>query len=70
MTLFQVVYGQPPPSLLPYEQGSAQTETIDDLLTRHDELLVEVHDRLLQAQQYARKHYDAHHCALEFGVGD
>ena len=33
---FQVVYGRPPPSLLPYEQGSAHTEAIDDLLARRD----------------------------------
>jgi len=65
-----VVYGRPPPSLLPYEQGSAHTEAIDDLLARRDAFLAEVRDHLLQAQQYARKHYDANHRALEFAVGD
>jgi hypothetical protein len=65
-----VVYGRPSPSLLPYEPGSAQTDTVDELLSRRDEFLEEVRERLLQAQQYARRHYDAHHRALEFGVGD
>jgi hypothetical protein len=67
---FQVVYGRPSPSLLPYEPGSAQTDTVDELLSRRDEFLEEVRERLLQAQQYARRHYDAHHRALEFGIGD
>lgn len=67
---FQVVYGCALPSLLPYEPGSAQTDTVDELLSRRDEFLEEVRERLLQAQQYARRHYDAHHRALAFGVGD
>jgi hypothetical protein len=29
-----------------------------------------VRSRLLQAQEYARKHYDVHHRAMEFAVGD
>lgn len=69
-TPFQVVYGRPPPSLLPYERGTAATEDLDAMLVRRDEYLAEVRDRLLQAQQYSRKHYDAHHHALEFAVGD
>ena len=56
--------------MLPYERGTAATEDLDALLVRRDEYLAEVRDRLLQAQQYARKHYDAHHHALEFAVGD
>jgi hypothetical protein len=39
-------------------------------LNHSDEFLSEVRARLLQAQQYARRHYDAHHHALEFSVGD
>jgi len=69
-TPFQVVYGRPPPSLLPYDRGTAATEDLDAMLARRDEFLAKVRDRLLQAQQYARKHYNAHHRALEFAVGD
>jgi hypothetical protein len=29
-----------------------------------------VRSRLLQEQEYARKHYDVHHRAMEFAVGD
>jgi len=67
---FQVVYGRPPPDLLPYTSGHAHTEVVDALLTSRDEFLEEVRGRLLQAQQYARRFYDAHHRALEFAVGD
>ena len=67
---FTVVYGRSPPTLLPYQQGSARTDTVDTLLANRDAFLIEVRARLLQAQEYARRHYDAHHRALEFAVRD
>jgi transposase InsO family protein len=45
-TPFQVVYGRPPPSIPPYQIGSAQTETVDTLLADRDEFLAEVQTRL------------------------
>jgi hypothetical protein len=65
-----VVYGLPPPELLPYAPGKAQTDAVDALLANRDEFLEEVRARLLQAQEYARRHYDNKHRALEFAVGD
>jgi hypothetical protein len=67
---FTVVYGRPLPVLLPYQQGSARTDAVDALLADRDAFLDEVRARLLQAQEYARKHYDVHHHAMEFAVGD
>ncbi|XP_071678170.1 uncharacterized protein [Lolium perenne] len=69
-TPFEVVYGRPPPAMLPYASGTARTETADDLLRTRDEILAEARQRLLQAQQLARKYYDAHHREAEFAVGD
>ncbi|KAK1644330.1 hypothetical protein QYE76_062135 [Lolium multiflorum] len=69
-TPFEVVYGRPPPRMLPYESGSARSETAGDLLRTRDEILAEARQRLLQAQQLARKYYDAHHRDAEFAVGD
>ncbi|KAK1627668.1 hypothetical protein QYE76_001983 [Lolium multiflorum] len=69
-TPFEVVYGRPPPAMLPYTAGTARTETADDLLRTRDEILAEARQRLLQAQQLARKYYDAHHREAEFAVGD
>lgn len=65
-----MVYGRSPPVLLPYQQGSAHTDTVDTLLANRDDFLDELRACLLQAQEYARKHYDVHHRALEFAVGD
>lgn len=61
---FEVVYSRPPPAILPYTAGSACTDTMDALLTERDTFLADVQDRLLQAQEYAKKHYNAHHRAL------
>jgi hypothetical protein len=69
-TPFEVVYGRPPPPILPYTAGSAKTEAADALLRSRDEMLAEVRQRLLQAQQLSKKYYDAAHRDVEFSVGD
>ena len=69
-TPFKVVYGRPPPPLLPYSPGTARTEAADALLQSRDEILAEVRQRLLQAQQLSKKYYDAGHRDVEFQVGD
>ncbi|KAJ1259337.1 hypothetical protein BS78_10G146300 [Paspalum vaginatum] len=69
-TPFQVVYGRPPPALVPYTPGSAATAPVDELLQERDAFLEEVRDRLLQAQAYAKRRYDGQHRDLEFQVGD
>ena len=69
-TPFEVVYGRSPPPILPYKPGTARTEAAAVLLRNRDEILAEVRQRLLQAQQLAKKTYDAHHRDVEFAVGD
>ena len=69
-TPFEVVYGHSPPPLLAYKAGSAQTDAVDGLLRDRDEVLAEIRERLLQAQQISKKYYDASHRELEFAVGD
>jgi hypothetical protein len=69
-TPFQVVYGRAPSALLPYTSWTAHTDAVDNLLADRDEFLEEVRARLLHAQEYARRFYDAKHRALEFAVGD
>ena len=39
------------------------------MLRDRDAFLEEVRKRLLQAQQYAKRHYDEHHREVEFDVG-
>jgi hypothetical protein len=43
---------------------------MDYLLWDRDIFLVDVRERLLQAQAYVKRHYDGHHHELEFQVGD
>lgn len=50
--------------------GTARTEATDVILCSRDEVLAEVHQRLLQAQQLSKKYYDAEHRDVEFQVGD
>jgi len=69
-TPFEVVYGRSPPPMLPYSPGTARTDTADALLRSRDEMLAEVRQRLLQAQQLSKKYYDAGHRDVEFQVGD
>jgi len=64
------VYGRPPLELLPYAPGSARTDIVDSLLANRDEFLSDVRACLLQAQEHARRYYDAKHRQLEFAVGD
>jgi hypothetical protein len=45
-------------------------EMVDTLLSSRDEVLEEVRQRLLQAQQVSKKYYDAGHRDEEFQVGD
>ena len=69
-TPFEVAYGRPPPPLLPYTSGTARTEAADALLRSRDDILAEVRQRLLQAQELSKRYYDADHRPLEFAVGD
>ena len=48
-TPFMVVYGQPP------QPGVARMKTVDKLLSSHDDMLAEDHQRLLQDQQLSKK---------------
>jgi hypothetical protein len=68
-TPFEVVYGRPPPPILPYTVGSAKTEAADALLHSCDEMLAKVRQRLLEAQQLSKKYYDASHRDMELDVG-
>jgi uncharacterized protein HemX len=48
----------------------ARMEAFDALLRNRDEILAEVRQHLLQAQQLSKKYYDANHRDVEFSIGD
>jgi hypothetical protein len=68
-TPFEVVCGRPPQPILPYRSGLAHTEAAATLLCDRDDILAEARQRLIQAQQLAKKYYDANYRELEFDVG-
>ena len=45
-------------------------EDANAMLWDRDAFLVEVQERLLQAQQHAKERYDEHHRVVDFAVGD
>jgi hypothetical protein len=49
-TPFEIVYGRPPPSLLPYIPGTIRSTAVEDALVAWDELVREVRQHLLEAQ--------------------
>ena len=69
-TPFDMVYGRPPPALITYNPATARTATVDTLLQERDSFITDVRECLLQAQEHAKCHYDAHHRPLAFNVGD
>jgi hypothetical protein len=60
----------PPPPIMPVDPATARTEAVGELPRSRDEMLAEVRQRLIQAQQLAKHYYDGHHHELEFAVGD
>lgn len=68
-TPFRVVYGRDPPALVAYEPGIARLAAVDNQLVEQDEFLSEIRERLLQAQNYMKEHYDKTHRDVEFQVG-
>jgi transposase InsO family protein len=69
-TPFEVVYGRPPPPLLPHTPGTEASEEASQLLCDRDSFLADIRERLLQARNYAKHYYDCRHRELEFAVGD
>jgi hypothetical protein len=67
---FWVIYGRDPPHLHAYTVGEAKLPAVDAQLQEQDEFLMEVRERLEQAQQYYKHHYDHKHWASEFAAGD
>ncbi|XP_073050542.1 transposon Ty3-G Gag-Pol polyprotein isoform X1 [Primulina eburnea] len=69
-TPFEAVYGRPPPRLLSYCPGLSRIDSVDKELQTRDQVLGELKNRLLQAQNSMKTQYDATHRELQFDVGD
>jgi hypothetical protein len=66
---FHVVYGRDPPSLRAYTDGDIRLPVVQQQLCDRDEFIMEVHDRLEQAQQHYKAVYDCKHRDVEFQEG-
>jgi hypothetical protein len=69
-TPFKIVYGRDPPSIRSYEPGDTRVAALAQTMAERDELLADVRLRLEQAQALYKRHYDKHHRAVTFSVGD
>lgn len=67
---FRVVYGRDPPTITSYRPGDSRLPAVEQQMVERDEFLLEIRDRLEQAQQYAKLQYDKSHRQVLFQVGD
>jgi hypothetical protein len=65
-----VVYGRDPPSIQPLSQAESHVPAVQQQLQERDEFLLEIRERLEQAQQRYKGFYDHKHHEVEFVVGD
>ena len=70
MTPFEVLYGKPPRPIQTYVQGSSSIEAIDSDLKTREEVLCQLKQNLLKAQQRMKKQADQHRRELMFHEGD
>lgn len=65
-TSFRVVYGRDPPTLRSYEQGGTHVPAVDIATVDRDVFLADVRERLLQAQESAKRYYNTNHREIFF----
>jgi hypothetical protein len=70
MTPFEVVYGQPPPTMVGYETGTTTVAQVDETLSSWDSILRALKQHLTEAQNRMKQQMDQHRTEHEFAVGD
>jgi hypothetical protein len=66
---FQVVYGWESPSVHAYTAGEAHLLAVQQKMEERDEFLMEIRERLHQAQQHYKTVYDGKQHEVSFEVG-
>jgi hypothetical protein len=66
---FRIIYGREPPSMRAYTTRDTRLLAVQHQVTVRDDFLVEIKERLEQAQQYYKLHYNCKHREVEFQVG-
>ncbi|KAA8525965.1 hypothetical protein F0562_007935 [Nyssa sinensis] len=70
MTLFEAVYGMPPPSLLAYVPGTDRVQAVDEYLQDRDAILREIQHNLRLAQERMKGQANQHRREVSFEVSD
>ena len=70
MTPFQVLYGCPPPPIPAYELGSSVCGEIDEQMAARDDLLAELKQHLVTANNRMKQQADSRRRDVSFQVGD
>ena len=70
MTPFGALYGMPPRPIQTYVQGSYYIKAIDSDLKTREEVICQLKQNLLKAQQRIKKRADQHRRELVFSEGD
>lgn len=70
VTLFEVVYGHPPPTVVRYVRDSSTNPCVAASLIQRDDTLVVLKANLLQAQTRMKASADKHRREVTFEVGD
>jgi hypothetical protein len=70
LTPFEALYGYPPPSIISYEHGSADSLDVDRELRNRDEVRAILKANIAQAQQRMKRIYDKGRLDRNFEEGD
>ncbi|XP_019416449.1 PREDICTED: uncharacterized protein LOC109327750 [Lupinus angustifolius] len=70
MTPFKALYGRDPPTLIKGCTFTSKVEGVNQLLVARDEVLQELRQNLLRAQDLMKAQADKHRREVEFEVGD
>ena len=70
MTPFEVVYGQPPPTITKYVPGYSKVDQVDKELMDRNKIIQLLKDNLTVAQARMKQQADKHRSEREFTMGD
>ena len=69
-TPFEIVYGQEPPRLLPYEPGTTAVQAVEDEMKSRDFILTLAQENLQKGQTRMKLYADKKRTEREYSVGD
>ena len=70
LTIFEILYGYPPPRLMDYVPGSTKVESVDAHLKSRQQLTSFLRHNLVAAQESMQLYSDKHITERSFAMGD